>query len=249
MRLSISAALLATALAVAVPLDAQENPSARPIRLLLASSKLPSVVSTPMHFKLVQVTVPAGQSIAYSGPHGMICPVTGGLTVVAADGERKSVQEGEGLYVAGGQPATLTPRPGGVATFLHYLLLPAADLGTTFHGRPAGVTELYRTAEAIPNLKPGPYEFTLTRVMVQSKSPAPPMHHRSGGALYYVLSGTWAIHLEDRVEPRGRGMVQFEPNGFVHTWQNVGDGVGALLQANISPEGAPEIIFLPRPAR
>jgi quercetin dioxygenase-like cupin family protein len=248
MTLSRPGIVLALVLAAVAPIAAQEPTPGRPIRLLLTSTKLAAVTDEPLHFRLVRVTVPAGQSFAYAGPHGMICPVVGGLSVTVA-GERKSVQEGEAVYVARGQQATLTAGQGGPATFLHYLLASSADLGGSFHARPASVTDLYRTPEGIPNLKPGPYEFTMTRVVAQPRSPAPPMHHRSGAALYYVLSGAWTIHLEDRTEPRGRGLVQYEPNGFIHTWENVGDTPGALLQANISPEGAPEIIFLPRPAR
>jgi hypothetical protein len=41
--------------------------------------------------------------------------------------------------------------------------------------------------------------------------------------------------------------VQFEPNTFIHTWENVGETPGALLQANVSPENVPEIIFIKRP--
>ena len=41
--------------------------------------------------------------------------------------------------------------------------------------------------------------------------------------------------------------MQFEPSTFVHTWENVGDVAGALLQANVSPENVPEIIFIKRP--
>jgi quercetin dioxygenase-like cupin family protein len=87
----------------------------------------------------------------------------------------------------------------------------------------------------------------MSRVTVQKGTPPPPRHHRSGAALYYVASGSWIIHLERGAEPRARGSVQLEPNGFLHTWELIGDAPGVLLQANISPEGAPEIIFVPSP--
>jgi mannose-6-phosphate isomerase-like protein (cupin superfamily) len=70
------------------------------------------------------------------------------------------------------------------------------------------------------------------------------MHHRSGAALYRVLSGTGTIHLQGKDEPRSAGAVQYEPNGFIHTWENAGKVPLVLLQANISAEGAPEIIWL-----
>jgi hypothetical protein len=117
MTLSRPGIVLALALAAAAPVSAQEPTPGRPIRLLLASTKLAAVTDEPLHFRLVRVTVPAGQSFAYAGPHGMICPVVGGLSVTMA-GERKSVQEGEAVYVARGQQATLTAGQGGPATFL-----------------------------------------------------------------------------------------------------------------------------------
>lgn len=218
-----------------------------PIRLLLASGKLPSVVDTPLHFKLLRVTVPAGQSSAYSGPPGVLLPLTGTVTVNVG-GEQRTLQEGEGIFVPGGQRAALAAGRSGSATLLHYLLVATADLGVDFYEKPATVVELHRTPP-IPNLSAGPYELSMTRVTVNPKLPAPPMHHRSGAALYYVMAGTWTLHMEGRDEPRERAHVQFEPNGFVHTWENVGSSTGVILQANISPEGAPEIIFLPRPTR
>ena len=218
---------------------------AGPIRLLLASAKLPSVVDASLHFKLVRVTVPAGQSVAFAGPPGMVVALTGAVTVTAG-GESRALREGEGMFVPGArQPATFAAGRGGAATMLHYLLVPAADLGADFHGKPAAVTELHRTP-AIPALRPGPYEFSLTRVTVNPKLPPPPMHHRSGAALYYVAAGSWTLHMEGRDEGRERAAVQFEPNGFIHSWENVGPTPGIILQANISPEGAPEIVFLPR---
>ena len=243
--------MLAAVPVVVAPVIAQELSgvrAGRPVRLVLASTKLPSVVESPLHFKLVRVTVPAGQSTTFSGPNSMVYPLSGSLSL-SLDSERRALADGEGAFVPAGQRATLAAGRGGAAVFLHHLLVPAPDVATTFHSPPATVAELYRTAESIPGLKAGPYEFTLTRVTAQPKIPAPPMHQRSGAALYYVLGGNWTIHLPDRREARARGVVQYEPNGFVHTWENTGDGPGGILQANISPEGAPEIIFLQRPGQ
>lgn len=245
-RRPVAAMLLLTAL-VAAPAAAQAPAPPRPagpVRLLLASAKLPSVVAGPLHFKLVRVAMAAGQSAGYSGPPGMLAVLTGSVTVTIG-GDPRTLEQGDGLFVPGGQRVTLASRAR-PATLLHYLLVSTDELGVEFHERPASVVELQRTGP-IPNLKAGPHEFTLTRVSVVSNLSAPPMHHRSGAALYYVIGGTWTLHTPERDEARERGNVQFEPNGFVHTWENVGSGSGIILQANISPEGAPEIIFLPRP--
>jgi quercetin dioxygenase-like cupin family protein len=240
--------LLGLTLLAVAPAAAQETspPRAdRPIRLVLASSKMPSIDDGPLHFRIVRVTIPAGQSVAYAGPQGMVYPTSGSLSI-SVDGERRTLQDGEGSFLGSGRRATLAAGATVPATFLHFLLVARAELEQTFHARPAAAAEVART-EPIPGLKPGPHEFTLTRVTVNPKIPAPPLHHRSGAALYYVLSGTWIMHTEDRHEARARGQVQFEPSTFVHTWENVGDVPGALLQANVSPENVPEIIFIKRP--
>lgn len=246
-RTATGLALGALTALVATPATGQEPPRPdRPVRMVLASSKIPVVGGAALHLRLLRVTIPAGQSITYTGPHGMVYPLSGSFAV-STDGDRRTLQDGEGAYVVAGRPAMLSAGPSAPAVLLHYLLVAAADLDSVFHSRPASASEVYRTKDPLPGLKPGPYEFTLTRVTVNPKIPPPPLHHRSGAALYYVLSGTWTIHTEDRKEPRGRGVTQFEPNTFVHTWENVGETAGALLQANISPEGTPEIIFVKRP--
>lgn len=240
--------LLGLTLLAVAPAAAQETSAPRadrPIRLVLASSKIPSIDDGPLHFRLVRVTIPAGQSVAYAGPQGMVYPISGSLSI-SIDGDRRTLQDGEGSFLGSGRRATLAAGAAAAATFLHYLLVTRAELDAVLHARPAAPVEVGRT-EPIPGLKPGPHEFTLTRVTVNPKIPAPPLHHRSGAALYYVLSGTWTMHTEDRHESRARGHVQFEPSTFVHTWENIGDVPGALLQANVSPENVPEIIFVKRP--
>jgi hypothetical protein len=109
---------------------------------------------------------------------------------------------------------------------------------------------------AIPSntLKPGPYEFSLTRVTLSAGASGPRPHTRSGAALYYVLAeGTitiWqaatvdALSGDSRTESRPTGAIQEEPFGFIHTWTPKSDSALVLLQANVSQEGVPEIIFV-----
>jgi quercetin dioxygenase-like cupin family protein len=218
--------------------------SGRPVRVVLAGDRLPSVVETPLHFKILRVGIAAGQASAFAGPASMVYVLSGAIDVTV-DGERRNLREGNASFVPGGRPATLATA-GSAAVLLQFMLAPAAELDRAAPVAPATVAEVYRTATPIPALKPGPHEFTMTRVSVERGSPRPPMHYRSGAAIYYVLSGTWALHQDGaRVQSRTRGAVQFEPSDFVHSWHNTGDTSGTLLQANISPEGSPEIIFLP----
>ena len=115
-------------------------------------------------------------------------------------------------------------------------------------GAPAVVTELFRTTAPIPGLKSGPYEFTLTRVTLPPRMPSNPPHYRSGGALYYVASGTGTMTVEGKTETKPTGSRLFEPYGMVHQWGNPGDTPLVLLQANISPEGVPAVIVGVPPA-
>ena len=117
------------------------------------------------------------------------------------------------------------------------------DEGVFSDASDAGVTELYRSAEPVPGLGAGPHELSLTRVSSSPGTPAPPMHQRSAAALYMLLSGTGVLHMPDRDERREAGAVVYEPNGFIHTWENVGTVPLVLLQANISREGVPEILW------
>jgi len=225
------------------PLLAQTPTPQKPVRILIANGKLASVADAPLYFKLLQVNLTAAQSTTYLGGNAMIYPTAGALTI-EIDGEPKTLQEGEGAFVSAGKSATLKGMGGRAATFFEFLLVAAADLNKAPNAKPAAVTELYQTAEPIKGLKAGPYEFTMTRVIAPPKAPAPPMHHRSGAALYFVLSGSGSLKTVDKTEMRSRGAIQYEPYDFVHSWQNAGDSPLILLQANISAEGTPEIIFL-----
>ena len=240
-------AVTSLALVLLAPLAFAQAPpggAPRPVRVILASGRLASVVDAPLYFHLLRVSIPGGQAASYAGPNGMLYVVSGALDV-AVDSERRTVRDGAATFVPADRRVTLTASGGAPAVALHFVLVPPARLQQTWHGGPATAAELYRSRDPLPNLKPGPHEFTMVRVTVDKDVPRPPMHHRSGAALYYVQAGTWTIHMEGKTEPRVRGATQLEPNGFLHTWEIVSEAPGVLLQANISPEGAPEIIFVP----
>lgn len=240
--MDILARIIILALAVSVPAYAQPTPAQKPVRILIANGKLDDVVNASLYMKLLQVQLGAGQSVVYSGANAMIY-LTSGTLIVESESESKNLQDGEGAFLQAGKNLTL--KGGGRPTvFFEFLLITAAELNKPPHSKPAVVTELYQTTEPVKGLKPGPHEFTLTRVVAPPKLPAPPMHHRSGAALYYVLSGSGLLRTPDKAEPRARGAIQYEPSDFVHSWQNAGDTPLILLQANISAEGTPEIIFL-----
>ena len=236
----------------ALPLGAQTTPGPSttqptPVRNILASAGLPTVIDVPLHYKLLRVSIPAGQSASSRGANGFLFQMSGMLAVTTS-GDNRTLRNGDAMFVGRGESATLKAAGPEPAVLLHFLLLPAADLEKVVEGAPASVTELYRTTAPIPGLKPGPYEFTLTRVTFPPRMPSNPPHYRSGGALYYVVSGTGRMTFEGKTETKPAGTPMFEPYGMVHQWGNPDNAPLAILQANISPEGVPAVIFGVPPA-
>jgi len=130
----------------------------------------------------------------------------------------------------------------GPSTFLHFFLVPAVDLGRPVETAPAAVRELYRTATPIPDLKPGGYDLNLTRVTFPAQMPSNPPHHRSGAALYYIISGTGANTVDGKTEARGPGSLIYEPYALVHQWGNPGNEPLIFLAFNVNPEGVTAVL-------
>lgn len=149
---------------------------------------------------------------------------------------------GEGLFVASGKPVSLKAGGGVPSKFLHFLLASAADLNQPAEIPPAIVKELYRTAAPIPNLKPGNYDLNLTRVIFPAQMPSNAPHHRSGAALYYIISGTGANTIDGQTVAKGPDSLIYEPFGLVHQWGNPGDGPLTFVAFNINPEGVAAVI-------
>src|SRR5260370_10627212 len=176
--------------AVAFPASgaAQTAPAPPAItRTVVAATKLPTVTDVPLHFKAVRTSLQPNEKRGISAANGILYQMSGS-TEVSLGGEAKMLSAGEGLFIAGGKTAALTAGSGGPSTFLHFFLVPAVDLGRPVATAPAAVRELYRTATPIPDLKPGGYDLNLTRVTFPAQMPSNLPHHRSGAALYYILS-------------------------------------------------------------
>ena len=189
MQFRITGLLLLSAIALPTSGAAQTPPAPPAItRTVVAAAKLPTVTDVPLHFKAVSITLQPDEKSGVSAANGILYQMSG-LTEVSLDGEAKMLSAGEGLFIAGGKTAALTAGSGGPSTFLHFFLVPAVDLGRPVETAPAAVRELYRTATPIPDLKPGGYDLNLTRVTFPAQMPSNPPHHRSGAALYYIISG------------------------------------------------------------
>jgi quercetin dioxygenase-like cupin family protein len=222
---------------------AQTAPAPQTItRTLIAATKLPSVTEVPLYFKAVSVTIPPGEKTSASAPNSILY-LTSGSTEVSLDGEVKMMGAGEGLLIAGKQTAVLKAVSGGPpSTFLHFLLVPAVDLDRAAGTAPTAAKELYRSSAPIPDLKPGRYDLNLTRVTFPAGMPSNAPHHRSGAALYYIVSGTGANTIDGETQGKGPGSLIYEPFGLVHQWGNPGNEPLTFLAFNINPEGVAAVL-------
>src|ERR1700736_2787374 len=225
--------------AMALPDSGAAQTTAAPsaiTRTVVAATKLPTVTDMPLHFKAVSITLQPDEKSGVSAANGVLYQMSGS-TQVSLGGEPKMLSAGEGLFIAGGKAAALTAGRGGPSTFLHFFLVPAVDLGRPVETAPAAVRELYRTANPIPDLEPGGYDLNLTRVIFPARMPSNPQHHRSGAALYYIISGTGANTVDGKTEARGPGSLIYEPYALMHQWGNPGNEPLIFLAFNINPEG------------
>jgi quercetin dioxygenase-like cupin family protein len=242
MQFRTTGLLLLGALALPASGAAQITPAPPAItRTVVAATKLPTVTDVPLHFKAVSITLQPDEKSGVSAANGVLYQMSGS-TEVSLGGEAKMLRAGEGLFIAGGKAAALTAGSAGPSTFLHFFLVPAVDLGRPVETAPAAVRELYRTATPIPDLKPGGYDLNLTRITFPAQMPSNLPHHRSGAALYYIISGIGANTLDGKTEARGPGSLIYEPYGVVHQWGNPGNEPLIFLAFNINPEGVAAVL-------
>ena len=242
MQFKTGTLLLLGAMALPAPGAAQTTPApSATTRTVLAATKLPTVTDAPLHFKAVSVILQPGEKSSVSATDGVLYQLSGS-TEVSLDGETKMLNAGEGRYIANGKTAALTAGTGAPSTFLHFFLVSAADLGRPAETPPAVVNELYRTVQPIPDLKPGSYDLNLTRVTFPAQMPSNPPHHRSGAALYFIISGTGANTIDGKTETRGPGSLIYEPYTLVHQWGNPGSEPLIFLAFNINPEGVAAVL-------
>src|ERR1700682_1912475 len=242
MQFRTTGLLLLGAMALPTSGIAQTTPAPPPItRTVVAATKLPTVTDVPLHFKAVSITLQPDEKSGVSAANGILYQMSGS-TEVALDGEAKTLNAGDGLFIAGGKTAALTAGSRGPSTFLHFFLVPAVDLGRPVETAPAAARELYRTATPIPDLKPGGYDLNLTRVTFPAQMPSNPSHHRSGAALYFIISGVGAKKVDGKTEARGPGSLIYEPYALVPQWGTPGNEPLVFLAFNINPEGVAAVL-------
>src|ERR1700737_4246121 len=200
MQFRTTGLLLLGAMALPTSGAAQNTPAPPAItRTVVAATKLPTVTDVPLHFRAVSITLQPDERGGVSAANGILYQISGS-TEVSLGGEAKMLSAGEGLFIAGGKTAALTAGSGGPSTFLHFFLVPAVDLGRPVATAPAAVRELYRTATPIPDPKPGGYDLNLSRVTFPAQMPSNAPHHRSGAALYFIVSGTGANTVDGKTD-------------------------------------------------
>jgi quercetin dioxygenase-like cupin family protein len=178
---------------------------------------------------------------ALSASSGIIYQVSGS-TEITFDKQPRTLTAGEGSFIAAGRAATLKATGESPSAFLHFFLGPARDLDQPAYAAPVTVRELYRTSAPIPGLRPGNYDLNLTRITFPSQMPSNPPHHRSGAALYYIISGTGSNTVGGKTEAKGPGSLVYEPFDLVHQWGNPGSEPFTFLAFNINPEGIAAVL-------
>lgn len=242
MRINTIGMALFAATALVLSASAQTMPTAPAItRTIVAATKLPSVVETPLYFKAMRVTLQPGGKSSLSAANGILYQLSGS-TEISLGGENKVLGANEALFVAAGKTASLNSGSGQPSILLYFLLVPAAELGRPTATAPAAATELYQTVAPIPDLKPGGYDLNLTRITFPAGMPSNPPHHRSGAALYYIVSGTGANTVDGTTKARGPDSLIYEPFGLVHQWGNPGGEPLTFLAFNINPDGVAAVL-------
>jgi quercetin dioxygenase-like cupin family protein len=244
MRLAIIRAALLLPVIVAVPAMAQNPPAAPAVqRTVLAGSKLPDLAAAPVNFCALSVTIPANAASHVAAGSNAIFYQLAGSTEITTGGATKTLASGEAMFIAGGHEIFLKAVGDESSRGLHFVLVPATASASPIATEPAAVTELFRSPASIPDLKPGTYEVNLTRVTFPPKMAANPPHHRSGAALYYILTGAGATTIDGITTEKGPGSTIYEPSSLVHQWGNPGGEPFTFLAFNINPEGTPAVVM------
>jgi quercetin dioxygenase-like cupin family protein len=236
-----SALITALFIALSVQTSPAQAPTTTIVRTVLAVTSLPSAVDAPLFFKLSRVELAPGQMTTYSGPVGFVYVLSGTL-IVQTNAGQQSLRQDDAVLVAANNAHSLKSSATEPALLLYFVLGRSTELDQAAEHSPAVVTEIYRSPQAIPDLKPGRYEFTLTRVSYPRMTPNVP-HYRSGAALYYIRSGSGIFIADGKTETKQPGTAHFEGHGWLHQWANDADTPLVLLQANISEEGAPAVVM------
>jgi quercetin dioxygenase-like cupin family protein len=240
MRFATIGAALAVSLFLAAAAQTQ-TPAPAITRTALAGATLPGLGDAPLYFRALGISLKPGEASGFTMASSILYGL-GGTTDIALGGETRKLVAGDALYVPAGSHAALTATGSEPSNLLQFLLAAEPALNQAAAAAPAVVAEAYRTPAALPGLKPGSYELNLTRVTFPAGMPSNAPHHRSGAALYYILSGTGANTVAGTTADRGPRSWIYEPGGLVHQWGNPGAEPLSFLAFNINPQGVPAVV-------
>jgi hypothetical protein len=114
--------ILFTAMVIAVPASAQPAPSpTATARKVVAATKLPTVTSVPLYFKVQSIALSPGQKSSVSGANSVLYQLSGS-TDVSGVGETKTLSTGDGLLISAGTTAELKVVGGAPSVVLQFLL-------------------------------------------------------------------------------------------------------------------------------
>src|SRR5262245_3447837 len=91
------------------PTFAQTPPAGAPVRTPLAQAQLSSVVEKPMNFRVLNLTLKAGQKQPLSNAASVVYQVSGTADVTVGS-QTTAVATGAAQYVAAGSAATVTAK-------------------------------------------------------------------------------------------------------------------------------------------
>jgi mannose-6-phosphate isomerase-like protein (cupin superfamily) len=212
---------------------------------VVAATQLASVIDRPLRIKALGFDISPGAKESFSTTDGILYQVSGTLEVTTPT-KTKTLGPGEGMYIPATKSISVRAEGAGRSTSIHFLLVPEGDAGQP--QTLAFAKELFQTQAPIPGLKPGPYDLNLTRVTFPAHMPSNAPHHRSGAALYYVISGSGANTIDGKVEERKPGTFIYEPTTLVHQWGNPGDVPLTFITFNMNQMGVPAVISDAAPA-
>ena len=129
--------LLLGATALANSVGAQSPPTPAAItRTVVAATKLPTVTEVPLYFRAVSVTLPPGETSSASAANGILYQMSGSTEIVADD-QARTLNPGEGSFIAAGKQVMLKAGSGVSSTFPHFVLAPATDLNRSAETAPS----------------------------------------------------------------------------------------------------------------
>jgi len=201
---------------------------------MVAGATLAGVTDVPLYIRVIDTTLYFGEVRGFSAGDGILYQVSG-TSSLSVGGGANSIRPGEAIFVPGAKDLVLKAEPGEPSIFLRFLLSPAANLDLPDFTFATG-REIYRSTAPIQGLKQGKYLLSLTRVILPPQTPLDPLHHRSGVALHYVLSGQAIQVISGKTITRKTGAVSYEPANMLYAWGNLGNVPLTYLVFNLSPE-------------